>query len=214
VKPTEEILDFLAFSERLKAELRHSWLSDGRRESVADHTFQMALMAMLLHPRLAQPVDLERTLKMILVHDLVEADVGDVPFFETGERKTLKAHREREAAERIRDRLGSQVGREIYDLWHEFEARQTPEAKFAGALDHLEVQIQHNMADLSTWEPIEYDLVYTKMDAHCSFDPFLRDLCEAVKARAERKMRAGGVDCDSVKERLGVTGARAEGAPG
>src|SRR5215470_13295866 len=91
------ILDFLALSERLKLELRHSWLSDGRRESVAEHSWQMALMALLVHRQLAAPVDLGRVLKLVLVHDLVEAEVGDVPFFDTGERKQNKAAREREA---------------------------------------------------------------------------------------------------------------------
>jgi putative hydrolase of HD superfamily len=78
------ILDVLRLVERLKLEPRHSWLSDGGRESVAEHTWQMALLAMLVHRHLAQPVDLERTLKLVLVHDLVEAEAGDVPFFATG----------------------------------------------------------------------------------------------------------------------------------
>ena len=66
------------------------------------------------------------------------------------------------------------------------------------------MQVQHNLADLATWEEIEYDLVYTKMDAPCAFDPFLKDLCEAVKAQAEAKMTAAGVDVAAVKRRAGV----------
>ena len=131
------LLDFLAFSENLKTELRHSWLSSGRQESVAEHCWQMALMAMLVHRHLAQPVDLGKTLKMILTHDLVEAEAGDVPFFEQGERKATKAARERVAIEGIRTRLGDPVGTEMHDLWQEFEARATPEAWFATALDQL-----------------------------------------------------------------------------
>lgn len=73
------ILQFLALSERLKRELRHSWLSDGRRESVAEHTWQMALIALLAYRHLEQQVEIGRVLKMILVHDLVEAIAGDVP---------------------------------------------------------------------------------------------------------------------------------------
>ena len=177
------ILDFLALAERLKRELRHSWLSDGRQESVAEHCWQMALMAMLSHRQLEQPVDLGKALKMILTHDLVEAETGDVPFFERSERKAMKAEREQAAIEAIRTRLGEPVGTEIYDLWQEFEAKATPEARFATALDQLEVQIQHNLAGIETWTPIEYDLVYTKMDRHCAYDPFLAALCEAVKRR-------------------------------
>jgi putative hydrolase of HD superfamily len=198
------ILDFLAFSEAIKRELRHSWLSDGRRESVAEHSWQMALMAMLMHRHLDAPVDLPRTLKMILVHDLVEAEVGDVPFFDTSERKQLKAVREQAAIEKIRGMLEPETGAEIHALWHEFEAGETPEAMFAKALDHLEVQVQHNLAPIETWEPVEYELVYTKMDRPCSHDGFLTAFCAAVKADAEEKMRANGVDASVIESRLGA----------
>ncbi len=200
------LLEFLALAERLKTELRHSWLSDGRQESVAEHSWQMALMAMLVHPGLEQPVDLGRTLRMILTHDLVEALTGDVPVFDRSERKALKPEREQAAIAEIRARIGDPVGTEIHDLWQEFEAKQTPEARLATALDHLEVQIQHNLAGMESWTPIEYDLVYTKMDQHCAYDATLRALCAAVKADAEAKMREAGVDVDAVKRRLGVTG--------
>ena len=193
------ILEFLAFAEGVKRELRHSWLSDGRRESVAEHSWQMALMAMVVHPHLETPVDLCRALKMILVHDLAEAETGDVPVFETGARKAAKPARERAAMDGIRDRLGDPAGQEIHDLWLDYETTESNEAKLARALNHLEVQIQHNLADLSTWEPIEYALVYTKMDESCAFEPVLAALCRAVKAEAEAKMAAGGVDVDAVK---------------
>ncbi|MEM7021245.1 MAG: HD domain-containing protein [Pseudomonadota bacterium] len=196
------ILEFLALSERLKCELRHSWLSNGRQESVAEHSWQMALMAMLMHRHLEQPVDLGKTLKMILTHDLVEAETGDVPYFERSERKTMKAERERAAIELIRSKLGEPTGQEIFELWHEYEAKQTAEARFAGALDHLEVQVQHNLADIGTWTPFEYDLVYTKMDQACAHDRFIAAFCDAVKDQSEEKMRAAGVDVEGVKRRL------------
>jgi putative hydrolase of HD superfamily len=196
------LLDFLALSERLKTELRHSWLSDGRRESVAEHCWQMALMAILLHPKLAMPVDLGHTLQLILVHDLVEAEAGDVPFFERSERKATKQARERAAAANMRARLGPPTGELIHDLWEEFEARVTPEARFAAALDHLEVQVQHNLAPIESWTEHEYELVYTKMDQPCSFDPFLAAFCEAVKRQAEAKMLAAQVDIAALKRRL------------
>jgi putative hydrolase of HD superfamily len=156
------ILDVLAVAERLKTELRHSWLSNGRRESVAEHTWLMCLMALLCHGRLGEPVRLDRLLAMIIVHDLAEAEVGDIPYFETGHRKDTKAARERAAFDRIAQMLPSPDGAMIRDLWDEFEHGHSPEARLARALDHLEVQVQHNLADIATWEPIEYDLVYTK----------------------------------------------------
>ena len=129
-----------------------------------------------------------------------------MPFFERSERKRRKAARERAAIERVRAQLGGPVGGEILELWYEYEAKESAEAKLATALDHLEVQIQHNLADLKTWTPVEYDLVYTKMDAACAHEPFLAALCDGVKAQAEVKMRAGGIDVDAVKRRLGVAG--------
>ena len=195
----QRILAVLKLAERLKSELRHSWLSSGRRESVAEHTWQMALMAVLMHRHLEHEVDLERTLAMITVHDLVEAIAGDVPFFETGERKAMKRTRELAAIEEIRASLPADTGEMVASLWHEFEARTTAEARFAVAIDNLEVQIQHNQADLATWLPLEYELIYNKMDRPCSHDGFLAAFCEAVKAEAEAKLRAGGVDLAAVK---------------
>jgi putative hydrolases of HD superfamily len=188
----DRILAVLRLAERLRSELRHSWLSSGRQESVAEHSWQMVLMAVLMHRHLEHPIDLERTLAMITVHDLVEAIAGDVPFFETGERKAMKRERELAAIEEIRGSLPAETGELVAGLWHEFEERLTPEARFAVAIDNLEVQIQHNQADLATWLPLEYELVYTKMDCPCAHDAFLAAFCEAVKAQAEDRMRAGG----------------------
>ena len=200
-KVIHSTLQLIKLAERLKFELRHSWLSNGRRESVAEHTWQMALMAILIHKYLKSPVDLEKTLKMILIHDLIEAEAGDIPFFEKSARKETKQKREQKAIENIKNTLNSEIGNEIYELWYEFEETLTPEAKFAKALDNLEVQIQHNLASFDTWEEIEYDLVYNKMDKHCEYDPFLRALCNQIKEEAESKMIDGGIDIKSVKAR-------------
>lgn len=194
-------LKLIRLAERLKFELRHSWLSNGRRESVAEHTWQMALMAVLIHKYLSQPVDLEKTLKMILIHDLIEAEAGDIPFFEKSARKDAKQKMEQQAIENIKTTLSSETGDEIYGLWYEFEEAKTAEARFARALDNLEVQIQHNLAQFETWEEIEYDLVYNKMDKYCEYDPFLKELCNKIKEEAEDKMIEGGIDVKSVKAR-------------
>ena len=130
---------------------------------------------------------------MITVHDLVEAIAGDVPFFETGERKAMKRQRELEAIEEIRASLPAETGELVAGLWHEFEDRTTPEARFAVAIDNLEVQIQHNLADLSTWLPLEHDLVYTKMDRPCAHDAFLAAFCEAVKVDVGSQAAGGRV---------------------
>ena len=198
------ILDFLAFAERLKRELRHSWLSDGRRESVAEHTFQMALMALLMSPHLEHPVDLARTLKLVLAHDLVEAEAGDVPYLRPAPARRRRPWPSRPRSSGSGPCCRSPTGAELHALWHEFEAGHTPEARFARALDHLEVQVQHNLAPLDTWLPLEHELVYTKMDASCGHDRFLRAFCAAVRNQAESKLQAGGVDVIALRTRLGL----------
>lgn len=112
----EGLLDFLALAEGLKRELRHSWLSDGRRESVAEHTWFVALVARLANGRLEQPVRLDRVPAMALVHDLAEAEAGDVPFFETGDRRAGKAARERAAMDRIAAMLPAPEGAMVLGL--------------------------------------------------------------------------------------------------
>ena len=194
-----QLLSLLQLAERLKFELRHSWSSNGRRESVAEHSWQMALMAVLMHRHLEHPVNLEKALKMVVIHDLLEAEAGDIPFFETGPRKAAKASKEQAAIKNIRDMLDEPTGQEIYALWHEFEALQSLEAKFAKALDSLEVQIQHNLAPFDTWEEVAYGLVYSKMDKHCTHDAFLQAMCNGVKQAGEQKMIDAGVDVASVR---------------
>jgi putative hydrolase of HD superfamily len=200
----EKVLGFLPLAERLKRELRHSWLSDGRRESVAEHTWFMALMALLTYRRLEEPVSLDRVLSMAIVHDLAEVEVGDIPYFEASDRKARKAELELVAIDRIAAMLPAPEGAVVRELWLEFEEGQTPESKFVRALDHLEVQVQHNLADISTWEPVEHALVYTKMDDRCAHDAFLRQLLAGARATAEAKMREGGVDVDAVRSQIEV----------
>jgi len=199
------ILKVLQLAERLKFELRHSYLSSGRQESVAEHSWRMALMAVLIEPLLKTPVDTARLLKMILIHDLVEAEARDVSALDVLRDPSLrlqKEERERAAIENIRGALKETNGQEIYDLFYEFEHKQTYEARVANALDKLEVQLQHNHADLSTWEEIEYDMSYM-MDRHVLFDPVLKELKDQIEAEAEEKMKAAGADVEAVKRRVG-----------
>src|SRR5215475_13488912 len=131
-KQVESILKVLKLAERLKFELRHSYTSSGRQESVAEHTWRMALMAVLIEPLLKQKVDSARLLKMIILHDLVEAEAGDVSALDVLRDPSLRAHkqeRERKAIENLRSMLRDTNGQEIYSLFYEFEARETYESK-------------------------------------------------------------------------------------
>lgn len=199
----KNVLEVLALAERLKFELRHSWLSNGRQESVAEHTWRMSLMVVLLEPYLDNELDTARTLKMVIVHDLVEAEAGDVPAFEvtTAKAKELKQAKELQAIENLRLKLGNGIGQHVYELWHEFEEKKTYEAKVANALDKLEVQIQHNHADISTWLEVEQELAFL-MGTHTSFDTCLTQFKELIEELAVQKMESAGIDTIAVKERV------------
>jgi putative hydrolase of HD superfamily len=198
------ILKVLTLSERLKFELRHSFTSNGRQESVAEHTWRMSLMAVLIEPLLSQRVDTARLLKMIIIHDLVEAEARDVSALDVlrnPELKVAKVEREKQAIDNLHEVLKNTNGREIYDLFYEFENKITYEAKVANALDKLEVQLQHNHADFSTWEEIEYEMVYM-MDRHVSFDKALTELKNQIEEYAEKKMELNGVDTGKIRDRI------------
>lgn len=196
-----DLLAVLTTAERLKSELRHSWLSSGRQESVAEHSWQMGLLALLLHPRLEHPVSLDRALRLVLVHDLAEAIVGDVPAFAGPEAREGKAEAERAAFHALVAPLPADEAAALVALFDEYESAATPEAKFVKAVDKLEVQLQHNRAALATWTPVEYRMVYTAAAPYCVHDRGLREFCAAVEAEAEAKMRAAGVDPAAVRAR-------------
>jgi putative hydrolase of HD superfamily len=198
------ILKVLTLAERLKFELRHSYTSSGRQESVAEHTWRMSLMAVLIEPLLKQKVDTARLLKMIILHDLVEAEARDISALDVLRDPSIKVQkiaREKQAIENLRSMLKDTNGQEIYDLFYEFENKETYESKVANALDKLEVQLQHNHADFSTWEEIEYDMCYM-MDKHVLFDETLFELKKQIEEAAEEKMELGGVDTRVVRQRV------------
>ncbi|EPY03784.1 hypothetical protein PAALTS15_28621 [Paenibacillus alvei TS-15] len=197
------ILNVVNLGEKLKSELRHSWLSNGRQESVAEHTWRVSLMAMLIEPYLDQKIDTAKMLKMIIIHDLVEAEAKDLPAFDTMNNEQLreqKAQNEMKAIQRIRETLKGDLGRDVYDLWIEFEHKQTYEAKVANALDKLEAQIQHNEADISTWIEIEYEMSFM-MGKHTDFSPVLTQLKELIEEEAEDKLRRAGIDVGNRKSK-------------
>jgi putative hydrolase of HD superfamily len=141
---------------------------------------------------------------MIIIHDLVEAEAKDVSALDVlrnPELKVQKAEKEKEAIENLRSVLLEINGQEIYDLFYEFEHKETYEAKVANALDKLEVQLQHNHADFSTWEEIEYDMSFM-MDKHVLFDETLFELKTQIEDEAEKKMEAAGIDTSIVRRRV------------
>ncbi|MEN9934556.1 MAG: hypothetical protein RLZZ387_1135 [Chloroflexota bacterium] len=145
-------LAFLVEIDRLKQVLRQTALVDGsRRENSAEHSWHIAVMAAVLAEHAHAPVDLRRTLVILLVHDIVEVDAGDTFAFDAQANAT-KAERERAAAERIFGLLPAEQGAELRGAWEEFEAGETAEARFAGALDRLAGLISNASNGGGTWK--------------------------------------------------------------
>lgn len=197
----KQLLQFFKECEKLKTELRHSWTSNiGRQESVAEHTWMMALLAITLHGKLSVKVDLLRSLKMIIIHDLVEVYAGDVPAFEKSKRKAKKHELEKSAFEKLLSNLPSdKLNKEFMGLWGEFEECETMEAKFAIALDKTEVILQHNAADISTWEQGDYDINPYYRDEKFNFDEFFRVFKDIVDTETMEKIEKEG-DIERVSE--------------
>lgn len=147
-------LDFMSLAEKLKCATRHCTNSRGDPESVAEHSWRAALMALAMAPQFPG-VDIDRVIRMLLIHDLGEAVTGDIPTFLKN-----KADEETEdrAVQSILATLPRETGEEFSALFAEMNALETPEARLYKILDKFEAVIQHNESPISTWEELEYDL--------------------------------------------------------
>lgn len=172
----EQFLEILHLCEKLKNNTRHADTSTGRRESVAEHSWRLALMAVFLREEFPA-VDMDRVIELCLIHDLGEAFTGDKPVFEKTEEDSRK---EAEAYRGWIETLPPSLSRRMAALCGEMAALQTPEAKLYKALDRLEAVIQHNESPIATWLPLEYGLQKTYGWEDCRDDPYLRALREAV----------------------------------
>jgi putative hydrolases of HD superfamily len=145
-------LSFICEIDKVKSIFRHTLLLDGsRRENDAEHAWHLALMA-ILFSELANDanVNVLKSVKMVLIHDIVEIDCGDVFLYDQKQRALQKA-REQKAAKRIFNLLPRDQAREFIALWREFEARKTPEARFAAALDRFQPVLHNYITKGRVW---------------------------------------------------------------
>ncbi|MFH1268335.1 MAG: HD domain-containing protein [Planctomycetota bacterium] len=158
-------IEFLIEIDKLKGVFRQTWLMDGsRRENDAEHSWHLAVMAVLLSEYAAEPdLDLAQAVRMVLVHDLVEIDAGDLLLYERQNRSDWAA-REQEAAERIFNILPPDQADEFRGLWDEFEARATPEARFAAALDRFQPILHNYRTEGRLWR--EHGVTAAQVIAH------------------------------------------------
>ena len=187
MKPTE-LLQILHTAERLKDTTRHCDTSGGRRESVAEHSWRLALMAFFLRDEFPE-LDMDRVVRMCLIHDLGECFTGDIPSFLKTDADTAK---EDSLLSRWVTSLPAPYCADMAALYAEMDALETPEAKLYKALDKLEAVIAHNESPISSWLPREYDLNLTYADEHVAFSPSLTALREAVRDETKAKIAAHG----------------------
>lgn len=179
-----ELIEVLSVAEKLKCNTRHCYTSTGRHESVAEHSWRVALMAMLLTPEFPD-ADMDKVIRMCLIHDLGEAFTGDIPAFN----KTAEDTKKEDALFDVWVKtLPGETKREFTALLAEMNAMETQEAKIYKALDKMEAVIQHNESDISTWLPLEYDLQLRYGEENVGFSPYMRELKKEANACTRRKI--------------------------
>ena len=159
-------IDFIIELDKMKSILRQNSLIDGsRKENDAEHSWHIAVMAMVLHEYSNLPIDLCKVIKMLLIHDLVEIYAGDT-FCYDEEGNETKEERELKAAEKLFNMLDEDKGKELRSLWAEFEERKTNEAIFAAAMDRLQPLFSNYYNEGGTWKKfnVNKEAVYKRIE--------------------------------------------------
>ena len=181
-----DLLEILKVSSRLKTTMRHCWTMEGRQESVADHSWRTALMAMLLKGEEEfREYDMDKVMEMCLIHDLGEAFTGHIPTF-------LKKKSDEAGEEKIFDEWVASFPKAQREHWQslleEMNGLKTDEAKIYKCLDKLEALISHNESDISTWLQLEYDLQFAYGKENMKDFAYFVKFREAVDAWTQEKI--------------------------
>jgi putative hydrolase of HD superfamily len=162
-----QLIEFLKEIGKFRTVIRHNWTTNpDRRESDADHTWNLCMMILLLENDVKDKLDVLKSMKIALVHDLVEIYAGDE--FHFTKNKELTKVEEEKAAKKLRAKLPQDLGDEVYSLWHEFEEMKTPEAKLVQALDKLDPVLQDLSVQAKTHKEfkLNFETVFNDKIAH------------------------------------------------
>ena len=168
----------------LKDTTRHCYTKNGRQESVAEHSWMMTLMVFFMKDEFPE-VDMDKVIKMCIIHDLGEAFTGDIPTFD---KTVANEQTEEELLYSWVNTLPKNYAAEMIALYDEMAKRETIEAKVYKAIDGLEALIQHNISDLSTWIPKEYELNKIYADDKVAFSEYLKGIREEIRKDTLRKL--------------------------
>ncbi len=175
-------IEFIITIDEMKNVLRRNLVVDGsRRENDAEHSWHLAVMAMILEEYSADKVDISKVLKIALVHDLVEVYAGDTFAYDVKGNED-KLDREIMAAEKLFGMLKDGQGDEIRALWDEFEAKETAESKYANAIDRLQPLILNYLTNGHTWKlgDVHAPQIYKRMDIIRTATPELWHIVEGI----------------------------------
>ena len=178
------LLNALHTAGKLKDTTRHCHTSGGRQESVAEHSWRLALMAYWAADAFPE-ADMDKVIRMCLIHDMGEAFTGDIPTFEKTNADTRK---EDDILLNWVNTLPEDAREEWAALRTEMNAMETQEAKIYKALDKMEAVIQHNEADIATWEAREYALNLSYGEDRAAFSPYLTALRRAIREETAQKI--------------------------
>lgn len=154
-------IDFIKEIDKVKYIQRKTKLfNSNRNENDAEHSWHLAMMALILAEHANEPIDVLKVVKMVLIHDIVEIDAGDTFIYDM-QKNHVNTDQERLAANRIFGLLPQEQSKEFIAVWEEFEAGLTPEAKFARTMDRLEPLLQNTSNNGGTWK--EFDVDYSKV---------------------------------------------------
>ena len=180
-----KLINFVGLVEKLKCNTRHSWTTSRRKESVAEHSYMLALMAYLVKDDFPE-ADINKVIVMCLLHDLGEAVLGDVKAFEKTEKDEILEER---AIKTLLKELPEKQEKEMTALFQEMKEMETLEAKLCKGLDKMEAVLQHNEAPIDTWLPLEYDLQLSYGEAEVAFSSYLTALKEQLNKDTKRKIK-------------------------
>lgn len=180
----EKLLEIIHVAEKLKDTTRHCYTSGGRHESVAEHSWRIALMAYFVRDEFPE-ADMDKVIRMCLIHDLGEIFTGDIPSFLKTKEDEM---REEELLKEWVASLPEPYSQEMLALYREMEERETIEARIYKAMDNMEAVIQHNESDLSTWTENEYELNLTYGEDKVAFSPYLKAFRQAIREETLQKI--------------------------